>query len=51
MRSFHSMKYQILAAAALLLSGPYIAAAANHSAEGATLSSPNAATRCPSRWT
>ena len=27
MRSFHSMKYQILAAAALLLSGPYIAAA------------------------
>ena len=29
MRSFRSMKYQILAAAALLLSGPYIAAAAD----------------------
>ena len=29
MRSFRSMKYQILAAAALLLSGPYITAAAD----------------------
>ena len=29
MRSFRSMKYQILAAVALLLSGPYIAAAAD----------------------
>ena len=29
MRSFRSMKYQILAAAALLLSSPYITAAAD----------------------
>ena len=29
MRSFRAMKYQILAVAALLLSGPYITAAAD----------------------